>query len=121
MDNQRHWLARILKRGYQHVFALRRDGAVWVVVQPTFSFIDVDLIRNDLTPWQLFPGFAIQHVTVMRRAQWDIGEFTLGPLTCVTLMKALLGIRAWHIVTPHQLFKRCTQIHRSKSWHSVEI
>lgn len=111
MDDARHWLARLLKRGHQHVLALRRDGALWIAIHPHFSFVDVQLIRNDLTPWQLYPGRVIQHVTAMRVNRWNSGALHVGPLTCVTVVKALLGIRAWHIVTPWQLFRHCRRVY----------
>lgn len=104
-ESPRPWM-RVLKRGFEHVIALRRDGRVWVLVSPGFSFVDVQLIRDDMTPWQMFPQATVQHVVAMRTERLAF-EFHIGPLTCVDVAKSLLGIRSWWVRTPWQLFKYC--------------
>lgn len=104
MDDSSHWIARLFKRGFQHVIALHRDGRVWVAIHPHFSFVDVQIIREDSTPWQMYPHATIQHVVAMRRNAWRGWSAHIGPLTCVELMKSLLGIRAWYVRSPWQLF-----------------
>ncbi len=111
MDDQKSWAAKFLKRGFQHVLALRRDGAIWVALHPHYSFTDVQIIRNDLTPWQMYPGCAIQHVNAMRENAFNTGGFHIGPLTCVTLMKSLLGIRDMFMLTPWELFQYCRRVY----------
>lgn len=107
MDDRTNLMARMLKRGFQHVLALRRDGRVWVAIHPHFSFVDVQIIRADLTPWEMYPRSTIQHVTAMRTNAWSSGAWHIGPLTCVDLVKSLLGIRDWRIWTPWQLYRYC--------------
>lgn len=112
MDDRSHWLARFLRPGFQHVLALRRDGRVWIAIHPHFSFVDVQIIREDLTPWQMYPqATTIQHVTAMRVNAYSLGELHIGPLTCVEVMKSLLGIRAWRVRTPWQLHQHCRGVY----------
>lgn len=105
MDNPRHPLARILKPGYQHVKALRRDGRVWILVEITFSFINVEVIRSDATPWQLFPGHPIDHVSTLRVCRNRWWPFHFLPITCVDICQFLIGSRAWWVKTPWQFHK----------------
>lgn len=111
MDDQSHWYARLFRPGFQHVMALRRDGRVWVAVCPYFHFVDIKLVREDATPWQLFPNATIQHVTVMREKTQALNRFHLGPITCVDLMKSLLWIRSWWVRTPWQLYNHCRRVY----------
>lgn len=111
MDDQTHWQSRVFRRGFQHVKAVRRDGRIWVGVFSTFSFVDVQVIRSDETPWQMFPGATIQHVVSMRRAEYAMGKFHVGPLTCVDVVKSLLGIRSWWVRTPWQLYQHCRRVY----------
>jgi hypothetical protein len=104
-------LHRLLKPGYQHVFALRRDGAWWVVVNTHTECIDVSVMRSDKTPWQLFPGTQIQLVESIHSTGRLASPFHVGPWTCVETCKALAGIRSPFIRTPWQLYQRI----RSKS------
>jgi len=101
------WWNRWLKPGFRHVHAMRRDGRVWVEVRPHAEFANVDIRRTDATPWDLYPGHRIQHVIVMRTPGRLRAPFFMGPLTCVELIKTLLGIRSFWLRTPFQLFNYC--------------
>jgi hypothetical protein len=111
MDDQTHFMGRLFKRGFQHVLALRRDGRVWVAIHPHFSFVDVQVIREDLTPWAMYPEATIQHIIAMRENAYSLSEFHVGPLTCVELIKSLLGIRAWYVRSPWQLYRYCRRVY----------
>lgn len=111
MDDRTSWMAKVFRSGFQHVLALRRDGRLWIAIHPHFSFTDVQAIRSDLTPWEMYPAATIQHVTAMRANASSSGAFHIGPLTCVDLVKALLGIRCWWIYTPWQLYRYCRRVY----------
>lgn len=106
-DAREHWWCRWLKPGFRHVLALRRDGRVWVAVKPTTGFVDIEVLRTDATPWQLFPSATVQRVVALREANTIRSRLFVGPLTCVEVCKALLGIRAWWLRTPWQLHRFC--------------
>jgi hypothetical protein len=114
MDDQSHWHSRLFKSGFQHVKALRQSGRVWVLIESSFSFVDIQLIREDATPWQMFPHCTIQHVNAMRRCSDNVHPFHVGPLSCVELMKALLGVRAWRVRTPWQFYRYCKATYEHK-------
>ena len=98
-------LSKVLKPGFQHVQALRRDGRVWVAVYPHIEFVDVHLLRSDGTPSQLYPDCTIQHVVAMRDHGRMYSTFHVGPWTCVEVIKSLLGIRSPWLRTPWQLYR----------------
>lgn len=104
---RRHWWNRFLQPGFQHVIALKRDGRIWIAMRWHAEFLDVDVIRSDNTPWAMFPKAHIQRVVSLRKEGSIRSPAFVGPITCVEFVKALLGIRAFWIRTPYQLFKHC--------------
>ena len=104
MDDQTHWYSKLFRPGFQHVQAMRRDGRYWIAVCPYFWGVDIAVV--DFTPWDLFPKSTIQHVTRMR-SPTNLSALHIGPLTCVTVMKSLLGIRSWRVITPYSLWRFC--------------
>lgn len=105
--HRKHWWNRWLKPGFRHVQALRRDGRVWVAFEPHTEFLDVHIIRSDETPWDILPHATVQRVVVLREEGRMRSKFHLGPITCVEMVKALLGIRTPLVRTPWQLFNYC--------------
>ena len=103
-DVSPNWWWRGLKPGFQHVQAIRREGPYWLRVDPHIEFTDIELVRSSLPPHQLVPGTTCQRVVALRRLQRLRVPTILAPATCVEQVKELLGIRAWWLVTPWQLF-----------------
>jgi hypothetical protein len=102
-----HWWNRWLRPQFQHVSAIKRDGRVWIAIHPYGEFTDVEILRTDAHPWQIAPRAIVQRVTAMRRERSVRAPWFLGPITCVEHVKALLGIRAFWVRTPWQLFNYC--------------
>lgn len=48
----------------------------------------------------------VQYVEAWRKPRYRVRSI-FAPWTCVEAMKSLLGIRAWWVITPYQLFKYC--------------
>ena len=99
------WL-RWLRPGFRHCFVALDDGIEWLTVDPLLHRLEVrasglasdfDLAREyrrmDLIVLEVIPA-----AVAMRAAP-------LGLFTCVETAKRLLGIRAWHVVTPWQLYR----------------
>lgn len=103
----RRWWDRFLAPGFQHVSAFRRDGRLWIHVAPTIAFTDVNVLRTDANPWEMFPTATFQRVTSMRSLEgWRV-PWVFSPMTCVEMCKGLLGIREFWLFTPYQLYQFC--------------
>lgn len=101
---------RWLKPRFQHVELWKRvpygpepDDQFWVRVDPGLEMMTVD-VRMEVEPhWG--------HVVAMQRVMTAAplrrvrSWFHVGPVTCVELAKALLGINHFWLRTPWQLFK----------------
>ena len=111
-----------------------RNGWFWKLLKPGFGHVQVWIMRNDLwiqldgclealfirtherAPWELLDGthkakynprFLPQRYTIRTGRVRE--PFHFGPVTCVELTKAILGIRAPLVRTPWQLYKHLTR------------
>lgn len=105
-DKVDYWFQRPLQDGFTHVDAARFTPSGWVVVAPHFGYTDVQIIDTDMPPWSWHNG-VVQRVQARRRDDWQRSWGCLGPVTCVEIIKSVLGVRKPFILTPYQLFKYC--------------
>jgi hypothetical protein len=99
------WLT-FLRRGFRHCFVVLRAGTLWLACEPLKD-------RIELAALALPPGFDLAAFYVGQGHRVLQGcpppprsrqAFAPGPLTCVTVVKRLLGIRAPWVWTPRQLY-----------------
>lgn len=101
------WL-RLLKPGFRHCFAVLRDGPAWLVCDPLLDRIELHWL--DLPPeHDLARHYAAQgHIVLAGRAGREgptRAPARLAPLTCVTVVKRIIGLCAPRVMTPWQLFR----------------
>lgn len=105
VDRTECWWLRRLAPGFRHCFALLRRGEAWLVCDPLKARIALELLRPppelDLGAW-----YARQGHHVLRGYSAGPSQRTplLRPLTCVEVVKRLLGLHAPFVLTPRQLF-----------------
>jgi hypothetical protein len=99
------WL-RPLRRGFRHCFVVMRTGPVWLACEPLKDRIELDALAApddfDLAAFYCEQGHRVllgQRLPARARRR-----FALAPLTCVTVVKRLLGIDAPWVWTPWQLY-----------------
>lgn len=107
-----HWWGRKLHPQFRHVELARewRFGpglldVMWLQMIPTYETLDVDLCTDPSPPWVRCPKSTCQKVTSVRKLDSIRSWFDIGPFTCVEAVKVALGIRAFWVRTPYQLFK----------------
>jgi len=106
-DCQKHWVQRLLKRGFFHCFAFKLSpgGQFYIVISATRSHTVVDLLPvnednfNELTNEYKFVK-VIAEIDVLK----DRGH--LCRFNCVEQVKSLLGISEFWTWTPYQLYER---------------
>lgn len=106
------WL-KILKPGFRHVLAVIEDGSSWLLCDPKKDRID--LRRLDPPAGFDLAGFYAErgHIVLAGEVLEDLPRqaFAAAPLTCVAVVKRLLGVRAAHVLTPYQLFRHLLVAH----------
>jgi hypothetical protein len=99
------WL-RMLRAGFRHCFVVMRDGQVWFACDPLKNRIEISVLP--VPEGFDLPGFyaARGHMVLLGAIRRDLLRrgFGIAPLTCVTVAKRLLGVRAPRVLTPWQLY-----------------
>ena len=96
---------RLMKPGFQHVEIWRRLSTnLWIRCDPSVEVIDVQVYS--LPPWQVLERLNPTVFRVRRtvtKGCWR-SRFHIGPMSCVELAKAFLGISSFFVRTPLQLY-----------------
>jgi hypothetical protein len=110
-ENPRWW-NRFLKDGFQHVQLWRRvqygpahTDAFWLVIDPCLEFLDAGVVFDHTPPWHSDKTLTVQRVVTLCSNKQVRDWFHIGPITCVELSKAGIGIRSFFVRTPWQLYK----------------
>lgn len=104
------WL-RLLKPGFRHCFVALREQGGWLVFDPLLDRIELAWIEPgqdlDLPSFYAAQGHSVLAGTT-RRPDRAPRLPHLTPLTCVSVVKRLLGLNAAWVLTPWQLFRHLT-------------
>ncbi len=99
-----HWL-RLLQPGFRHCFVAVALGGGWVILDPLSHRTSLAIVEgysaDDLASWYESHGLKTVKTTV-REAPARMAPFA--PATCVEAVKRVLGIHAWPVITPRQLY-----------------
>lgn len=110
-----------LQRGFYHVqlwrperFGPEVNDIMWLVVDPGMESANAHVVMDPVPPWQKSPTeYKVQYVEVAISLRRIRDWFHVGPITCVELAKAFLGIRSFFVRTPYQLYKYVSAPHRA--------
>lgn len=99
---------RHLKKGFQHVFAVKKSFGkkFWIAVNPMTDYMLVDIIPTRDYP--LIRDVLVDKTATVLECEVTIREkkgHRIHFISCVETIKALLGIRAFWVITPYQLYK----------------
>ncbi len=103
---------RFMQPGFGHCLVLfyDPDGDAYCVLDPVFGGVQARAISAaTLTLRSLIRQYPASHWAIVRRDRHDCPPLVRGPLTCVSVAKAVLGLggRSW---TPYQLWRQVTAI-----------
>ncbi len=99
------WL-KIFKAGFRHCFVLLNDGERWMSIDPISPYLDVQVYHHistdfNLPNWLESRGHKIIQSKINKKhktpAPWMV-------VTCVELVKRVLGLHKRFIFTPWQLY-----------------
>jgi hypothetical protein len=103
---ERHWWNHILKQGFQHCWALRRQGDLWIIFHTGLGVTETYAAMGELEDVVRF----VDDRVIIRVSGWVDTlrirvPWVVAPQTCVEQVKSLLGIRAFWVLTPYQLYR----------------
>jgi hypothetical protein len=96
---------KLLKQGFQHVYAVRNDyDKVWTVIQPGHKHLSIE--QELVSDYPTILDYVLEGETVLKyNVTPSRYAHSLNIVTCVGVVKYLLGIRAARVLTPYQLYK----------------
>lgn len=100
------WL-KILKSGFRHCSLLINDGQSWMSIDPMLHHTDICMHHHvesdfDLAAWYRSRGHVVIKAPVLRD---KIKPAPIMPISCVEVIKRILGYHSMLIFTPWQLYK----------------
>lgn len=120
---QCYWL-KFLKSGFRHCFSVIRDGNKWIVCDSLKGHMELFVIDGgpdfNLAEFYAKQGYVVLAGTNIQRKTDDRPRVEF--LTCVTVVKRLLGLQSFWVWTPWQLF--CLLISRPShggSWRCFSM
>jgi hypothetical protein len=104
-----------LRAGFRHCFVALRDGGTWLICDPLKDRIELSALPIpadfDLPSFYADRG----HTVLLGQTKPALPRrpLSIAPLTCVTVAKRLLGVRAPWVLTPWQL---CRHLRGRCAW-----
>lgn len=99
------WYLRFLKSGFKHCFLVLEDNGAFFVVDPLASKIELLTFRISGTLFisefeRLGMKVIKTNINDNSASSWKFGIFT-----CVEVVKRILGVYSFKVITPYQLYK----------------
>ncbi len=109
---KKRWYHRYLKPDFHHCYAMKKTAAetTWIVINPHLSHVEIDYRSTDTFPEPI--DYAGHYCKIVEfKATIDPMKTTcqLGILTCVDILKRVLGIQSFRVQTPYQLYRHLEQ------------
>ena len=105
-SDHQHWYTKFLQSGYYHVSIIKFTGLFWIKLDFGLGWTDFNVLpydQYDTIKDVIDEGESYQYVERWLKPRLRVRSIvTLW--TCVEAAKAVLGIRAWWILTPFQLY-----------------
>jgi hypothetical protein len=117
-DNRTRPILQLLRPGFRHCFAALRVGEGWIACDPLKDRIQLALVPRP-ADFDLAAFYASQgHRVLVGRTAGQPPRAPALPslLTCVAIVKRLLGIRAPAVVTPWQLYRHLRRSETAGTW-----
>ena len=101
------WIMKFIKKDFSHVFAMKKSpgGQFWIVIDAIHSYLDCDIVLVEKYP---HPRLYVDTEAVILPVKAKIGtesRWSFCVFNCVEVVKALLGVKAFWVWTPWQLYK----------------
>lgn len=84
--------------------AKSQGGSYWVIINPSWFNITVSMVFTDEYPTpESYWGSEVEVIPYNAKLDEKVNDVFFGVISCVSVVKRLLGIRKRFIITPNQL------------------
>jgi hypothetical protein len=112
------WL-RGLRRGFRHCFVALRQERAWLICDCLKHRIELASLPADFDLAGFYAARGHRVLAGPPTADPVRSGVHLAPLTCVSVAKRLVGVRAARIVTPWQLFRHLRGV-PAAAWREID-
>lgn len=101
------WFNRFLKKGFGHCYAMARSEEYWLIINPTLELIEFEL--RSVGSFKTAHEYAGEHAVVVEidvSLRPNVSSCSIGLMTCVDVVKRIIGLRGMGVYTPYQLYRR---------------
>jgi len=113
-----YWWTPLLRHSYSHCYLLVWEGAVWLYLDPVMNRAHVTILDlyefHHPAEWLLDPQARVFEAWPEAESERLRTPWLFGPLTCVEIVKAFLGIGRFWIWTPWQLAQHLRKRRRQR-------
>lgn len=109
-STENRWWNRYLDPALQHVqlwrpvsYGPRISDTLWLLFDPGMECVVVDAVFRPDPPWSGNSALTVQRVLAVCTEKRVRNWFSFGPITCVEIAKACLGLNSMWLRTPRQL------------------
>ena len=102
-----HWMDPILHKDFKHCFVAVKDDHNWITLDSRMGLPTIRVVARsdyDLASFYANEGYPVVEVNAGRPS-----KLPLTLTNCVGMVKSVLGIQAFGVVTPYQLYRRLTK------------
>lgn len=106
---------KCLKRGFRHCFVIMQQADKWVLIDPRANVTDVIILPHPVH-FNLPRYFTGEGKTVCKINMVNPPNklAPIVPFSCVEMVKRLIGLHRWTVLTPYQLYRCLTRSHTIK-------
>ena len=98
---------QFLKKGFRHCFVVMQTENGWITIDPLYLNIDINHYRDKqknifLPQWFEQQGYKVVQAIINKPTKRKI---YFSPYSCVEVIKKIIGLNNFFIMTPWQLYK----------------
>ncbi len=108
-------MLKLFREGFRHCFMMMLQNDRWILIDPRSNKTDVHLLPHPKS--FNFPRYyAQQGKTVLKIPTLSVPSKILSPfpVSCVETLKRMIGLHAWWVMTPYQLYKKLLKLQHKK-------
>ena len=98
-----HWWTKLFDQDMRHCWAVKFDGEHFIAFRPYIGYTDIEILPIKDSRHIAPDATAVLSVHTTADGL-QMRDLVPACFNCVEQVKALLGVKAWGIVTPRQLY-----------------
>lgn len=109
-------LLKMFRQGFRHCFMMMQQDDRWVLIDPRSNKTDVQILLHpksfNFPRYYVEQGKTVLKIPMIATPQKIMSPF---PVSCVETLKRMIGLHAWFVFTPYQLYKKLLKLQKKGS------